>query len=119
MEPDQVRSGEAGRLTVEALLIPAPGEQESSIRLAGAELDPAELREAYRSGLTGAFYIVKLEIPADADYDTGSLLIRAELFDGVTGLTHRVERVIPADRYGEYSGSSRRGGEAEASFRRR
>ncbi|TVQ33113.1 MAG: hypothetical protein EA376_03400 [Phycisphaeraceae bacterium] len=108
----------AGRLTVEALLLPAPGEQESSIRLASAELDPAELRDAYRSGLTGAFYVVNLELPTDADYLTGSLLVRAELFDGVTGSIHRAERVIPADRYGEYSGSSRRGGAGGAASRR-
>jgi|GEM_PF-666300 len=58
-------------------------------RLAHVTLTPAELREAYRAGLSAPSYWV--DIPGV--FGTPELLVRVRLEDAVTGVTHTAERL--------------------------
>jgi hypothetical protein len=102
-----------GTLTVEAAVLPpvAPGENALSspaamstgsplpgVLLATRTLTPAELREAYRSGLTSASYVVEVE-PAHPVPESGDLVMRVSFSDALSGHTHtatKVTRLRPA-----------------------
>jgi hypothetical protein len=95
-----------GTLRVEAVLLPPqtsenPASQAAAPEprvLARATLTPAQLREAYRSGLTGTHYTVDLPItgpagPASAiDLRGASVLFRATFEDALTGRVHEADR---------------------------
>ena len=86
----------AGRLTVEATLLPgsAGGEAGQPRLLARTTLGPSELREAYRSSPLGTHYSVRLGGLDARGAESGTLVIRAELEDSISGLVHRAERVV-------------------------
>lgn len=77
----------------------APSERELSG--AGAErltrlLSPAEVRDAYRSGLTGTHYEVQLPLARPATDRARRVLVRVEFTDAITGEVFRVERLTRA-----------------------
>lgn len=86
----------AGSLTVEATLLPggAAGGSGEPRLLARRTLGPESLREAYRSSPLGTHYSVRLDSLAVDGSREGSLVIRAELEDAISGLVHRTERVL-------------------------
>lgn len=80
-----------GRLTVELMTLseslvsdPPPPE-----RLGLLELSPAEVRDAYRTGIGGTGYQVRFSQIDAAALEGRTLVVRAELSDLVTGQTHR------------------------------
>ena len=66
-------------------------------RIAQATLSPAELRDAYRSNVTGTYYsaTLPLEAPVERSQVTPALLIRLEFTDALTGEVHKAERLLP------------------------
>lgn len=87
-----------GTTAIEAYVMPArvePGVQPR--RVAQATLTPGELRDAYRSNLTGTYYAVTLplEEPLVRGGVTPAVLIRLEFTDALTGQVHRAERLLP------------------------
>jgi len=74
----------AGRATVDAVWLDEEG---NATALGRAELDPAQWREAFRSGFMGTHYTVELPftsglLPPGAG---GSVIVRVSLSDGLTG----------------------------------
>lgn len=95
-----------GTLTVEASILPeltpdatpaASAALESGtlpgVLLGRRTLSPAELREAYRSGLTSPSYVVEFE-PETPIPDRGELVLRASFSDALTDQTHVATKVI-------------------------
>jgi len=86
-----------GTVSVEALaLSPAVGEVTTppSERIGSASLSSRQLRDAYRSGLTGTHYAVELPLAKPTDKSGKTLVIRVELHDALTGQVLKAERVI-------------------------
>lgn len=84
-----------GTVSIEAYLMPeGAGEPR---KIAQAKLSPGELRDAYRSNLTGTYYTVTLPLaePMERRGATPGLLIRLEFADALTGQVHRAERLLP------------------------
>lgn len=77
----------AGTLTVRLDLLPPPesGSASEPRLLATLELGPTELREAYRSSLTGTHYSVRVPIVPPLGPQEGSLGCSVRLDDLVTG----------------------------------
>ena len=78
---------------------PAAGDSASSADaparvLTRATLQPLALREAYRSGFTGTYYVVELSVPAADLAPPGQLLLRATLEDAVGLSRHDASRVV-------------------------
>lgn len=57
-------------------------------------LSPIEVREAYRSGLTGTHYEIELPLDKPLKDRNVSILVRAEFTDALTGVTHKVEKLV-------------------------
>lgn len=76
--------------------IEKPGAPASARRTLRAELGPALLREAYREGLFGASYVVNLPLEPALAARVGTLLVRAEFADAITGQTHEATTLIEA-----------------------
>lgn len=82
-----------GTLDVEASwLAGSAGKGEAPRTIARARLSPAQLREAYRSGLMGSGYTVELPLEAPIAERNGTLVIRAEFADALTGKVWKTER---------------------------
>lgn len=96
----------AGRLVVEVFDVPPASENAEPRRLGRIELSPGELRDAYRSSLLTLNYSVRVPFDRPNRPVSGDILIRAELRDGITGLTHADELLRPARRSGETLGES-------------
>lgn len=77
-----------GTLTVFCDLLPPAGAPWSA-RSASRTLSALEVREAYRSGLTGTHYAVEVPLEVPASERRGTLVLRAELRDALTGSVHR------------------------------
>jgi hypothetical protein len=94
-----VQTAAWARVSVET--IPPAGEGEPRT-LGWVELDPQALRDAFRSGLTGAHYTVWVSIeagavdvePTTAEGERRTLLVRVRLDDQLTGATLRAERLV-------------------------
>ena len=102
-----------GTMTVEAAVLPTVGPDPSpdaspsptpadaplpGVLLAKRTLTPAELREAYRSGLTSASYVIEAE-PMQPVPESGDLVLRVSFSDALTGQTHtatKVTRIRPS-----------------------
>lgn len=96
-----------GTMTVEAAVLPTIGPDPSptpadaplpGVLLAKRTLTPAELREAYRSGLTSASYVIEAE-PMQPVPESGDLVLRVSFSDALTGQTHtatKVTRIRPS-----------------------
>ncbi len=81
-----------GHLSVNAALLPGDAD---AITIGRVQLDPAELRMAYRSAIMGAAHYtvtVPIELPADARED--KCLVRVSYDDGRTRLRHTDEKGI-------------------------
>lgn len=87
-----------GTLEVRADLL--PGISEEARFLGSARLGPDELREAYRSGLMGTHYTVRMPLDPVIDEKAGSIALSAELTDALTGRVHAARKVVPVpDRW--------------------
>lgn len=99
----------AGRARIEATAVPVGGTPQ---RIAFIEIEPAEWRERYRTGLFGASYAIELPLERsggadalDANAPAAPVVVVAELSDGITRRTLRAERVLdPALASGRVSG---------------
>ncbi|QQS10292.1 MAG: hypothetical protein IPK69_06635 [Phycisphaerales bacterium] len=88
----------AGTLLVEAFVIPlgSSADSDNTIR-ASTTLGPAQIRDAYRSGLGSTGYEIDLtfDTPIDPIARAGStLLVRVEFLDAMTGEVHKAQRLI-------------------------
>lgn len=91
-----------GNVAVEALIIPngvgaADGTEASNLPPRAqlvANLTPTQLREAYRSGITGTHYEIDLMLAAPMPDRSATILVRAQFTDAVTGVVHKAERLI-------------------------
>lgn len=88
-----------GGVVAEVLVLPrvAGGDEPQPRRVARRSYTPAELRDAYRSGLTGTHYT--LELPFETPLvrpagETLSVVLRVEAEDGLTGQRHVAERFV-------------------------
>lgn len=82
-----------GTLDVEAAwLAGGAGKGEAPRTIARARLEPAQLREAYRSGLMGSGYTLELPLETPIAERKGTLVIRAEFADALTGKVWKAER---------------------------
>ena len=86
-----------GRLTVEvALLPPLDGSDDRQVEprvIARQVLGPAELRDAYRSSPAGTHYSLRLPVEHPGAVEGGTIVIRAELLDLVSGLAYDAQYV--------------------------
>ena len=80
-----------GRLSVRAMVF--AGEADPVV-LAGVDLDPLEVRAAYRSSPMGTHYSVILPLEPGAADAAAETLLHALFTDGRTGLEHSAERTI-------------------------
>jgi hypothetical protein len=80
-----------GHLSVTAAILPADAD---AITIGRAGLDPAELRAAYRSGLTGVYYAVRVPIALPSGRDEASAVVRAVFVDGATGRSLDAQREV-------------------------
>jgi len=82
----------AGQLSVEALLLPPTDRQDPGDAqprsLGRVTLQPAELREAYRTSALGTHYAVVIPISPPNQDLRGALVLSAVLNDAVTGRAH-------------------------------
>jgi outer membrane murein-binding lipoprotein Lpp len=83
-----------GVLSVDATLVPPVGSKGEPRSLGRATLSPGQLREAYRSGLTGTHYEVSVPIEPALTERVGTLVIRVKFDDAITGRSHAAERTI-------------------------
>jgi hypothetical protein len=88
-----------GTLSVHAAVLPPDAD---AITIGRRTLDPIELRDAYRSGVTGTHYTVELPIESGNGDNEASLpnsaIVRVEFTDARTGAVHAAERAIPLVR---------------------
>ena len=86
-----------GRLTIEVTeLPPVDGSDDRPPRVLGeVVLEPADLRDAYRSSPAGTHYTVRIPLPAPQGPVAGTVVIRAELQDLVSGMRFDAQ-YIPA-----------------------
>jgi hypothetical protein len=81
-----------GPLSVNAAVLPA---QSSASTIGTATFSPAQVRDAYRSGLTGLYYVINVPIELNAPSSNASTCtVRAVYTDGYTGQEHAAERAI-------------------------
>lgn len=89
-----------GKLTVEVsrLVSLNQGEQgatDAPARLLGSRtLEPLQLRDAYRAGFTGTYYVVDISVPASDVQTPGQLLLRARFADAITGASFEASRIV-------------------------
>lgn len=86
-----------GRVSLRADLLPEQPDAPPTT-LASASLGPAELRDAYRSGLTGTHY--ELALPVDhADHPpVGRIAVRVTFDDALTRTAHHAEAFLQASK---------------------
>lgn len=83
-----------GSATISAAFLPVPGSS-GAAPVQTARLSPRELRDAYRSGITGTYYEVLIPAPQGYEPSGGSISLRIDLADAVTGRTITAEKLIP------------------------
>lgn len=74
-----------GTLSVHAAVLPADAKAQT---IGQVQLDPGELRRAYRSSFTGTHYTVTVPITSAEGLDADSCVVCAEFVDGSTGLRY-------------------------------
>lgn len=91
-----------GTMKVVALILPATLEQSAAASpeqhvLATAErtLTPGEVRDAYRSGITGTHYEIDVPLREPISDRSARVLIRAEFLDALTGQVQKAEWMKP------------------------
>ena len=82
-----------GTLTISAAVVPADADASTVGR---ASFTPAQVRDAYRSALTGTHYVfeVPIKLPAGTTAPPDRAMVNAEYIDGVTGEKFSAERSI-------------------------
>lgn len=86
---------EVSRLTALAPIgSEAPSADSPARLLAGRTLEPLQLRDAYRAGFTGTYYVVDVAIPASDLQPPGQLLLRARFADAITGASFEASRIV-------------------------
>lgn len=80
-----------GTITVEATLLPDRLGDAAPRRLGTVTLGPAQVREAYRYDFIGLYYSVAVPLDESAEDLSGTLVVRAELLDAITGTIHRAQ----------------------------
>ncbi|MBX3380544.1 MAG: hypothetical protein KF805_10650 [Phycisphaeraceae bacterium] len=89
-----------GTLTVEVSRLASLIQDDQSAstapaRLLGSKsLEPLQLRDAYRSGFTGTYYMVELPVPAAELQPPGQILLRARFSDAITGASFEASRIV-------------------------
>jgi hypothetical protein len=81
-----------GRLSATAAVLPLDAD---AVTLGRVTLDPLQLRDAYRSGLTGTHYTVQIPIAVPPGQRDATATVKLEFVDGQTGQTRSAERSIP------------------------
>jgi hypothetical protein len=89
-----------GEVRINAIILP---EAEDAITIGRERFGPGEVRDAYRSGITGTHYAieVRLSLPEGADLEwieQQQATVRVTFIDGQTGLRHTAERAIDLRR---------------------
>jgi len=89
-----------GHLMVNAVVIPASGE---AIPIGELQLSPGELRDAYRSSVTGTHYTVELPVQVGDGVDRAwldgeSATVRVTYVSGITSQRHTAERTVAMSR---------------------
>lgn len=89
-----------GTLSIRADLVPDPYADQNApaaapTNLAQITLSPVQLREAYRSGMTGTHYAIRLPLERPDQPLGGSLAITVRLVDGLSGEIFRADQVRP------------------------
>ena len=80
-----------GTLSVHAAVLPADADAQTIGRV---QLDPGDLRRAYRSSFTGTHYTVTVPITSAEGFDADGCVVHAEFVDGSTGLCYVAEHGI-------------------------
>jgi hypothetical protein len=75
-----------GTLTVDAIIAGPTGDAAPVV--VHATLGPAEVRDAYRTSITGYYYLVEVPVEAGAVPAGGTVTIRARFVDALTGQSH-------------------------------
>lgn len=91
----------AGHVRIRAFVLPENSDEPISI--CRVELGPGQVRDAYRSGITGTHYAIEvpLELPPGIDeewVEQQQATVRVAFIDGQTGLRHTAERTIDLRR---------------------
>jgi hypothetical protein len=81
-----------GELSLNAAILPAKGDAATIGRVS---LNPLQLRDAYRAGITGTHYTVQVPIKPPPDLSDSEVIVRAIFTDGQTGQILTAERSIP------------------------
>lgn len=88
-----------GSVSVRADLIPRAGSAsgEPPVTISSATLDPAHLREAYRSTFLSTHYTLRmlLDDATTPNMGSGNIALSVEFLDALTGRVHRAERMVP------------------------
>jgi len=80
-----------GHLSITAAVLPADAD---AITIGRAGLGPAELRRAYRSGLTGVYYVARVPVALPAGRFEPAATVRAVFVDGPTGRSLDAQREV-------------------------
>lgn len=85
-----------GQLLINAVIVPEEAEAITAVR---TRVGPGDLRDSYRSGITGTHYAVQVPLELSDDIETSWLLdqqavVRVSYIDGLTGDQHTAQRAI-------------------------
>lgn len=80
-----------GTLSVHAAVLPPDADAQTIGRV---QLDPGDLRRAYRSSFTGTHYTVTVPITVAKGLDADDCVVYADFVDGSTGLRYAAEHGI-------------------------
>lgn len=85
----------SGRATMQVVRLRA---NQPPQQVASTEVGPSELKQAYRSGLTGTHYSIELPLPGDLPADDTELTVHATLLDAATGAELEAQRSVKIKR---------------------
>ena len=80
-----------GHLSAHAAILPPEAD---AITIGRVRLRPEQVRRAYRSGLLGSHYTVRVPLSLPVGLDVASCIALVEYVDGYTGGRHTAERAI-------------------------
>ena len=80
-----------GHLSAHAVILPP---EDDAITVGRVSLAPKEVRGAYRSGLLGSHYTVRVPLSLPEGPEVVSCIAQVEFVDGYTGGRHTAERAI-------------------------
>lgn len=83
-----------GTIRASVDLLPEPGAAADPARRGSVTLGPADLREAYRAGLTGTHYTLRVPLSPPLSPGPGSAVVTVEFLDALSGSVHRASRSL-------------------------